>query len=402
LALGASLAIVQRSAEQETNMTWHLHNLTTDSGAPRAIDDPRSHVVDVPGAQPTQHVFYRSGIGVEHPHEALVELWWAGSDRPHWGDLFAQVGGEAALLSLPPFASHVEADGTQHVFYEGGGTHLYELWWKGNEAANAGDLMIASGEPLVGGSGLTSYVFQAEGTQHVFFNAIGTVDGEPVDHHVGELWWRGSEAPHFEDLTKRSRTAPLSSSALASNVFDDGGRAQHVFYLAGRDVFELSWSGGEDPLVRNLTDRSSGEPEPAVNAPASHVFENETQHVFYTADNAHIIEMSWAPGQDPVARDLTRLSRGIGPAPLAASAPTSHVFDQEGTHHVYYVADNGNVIEMWWADGDEPNHENLTLHTGGAPLATRRPTSHVHPTELTQHVFYKSTHAEIIELWWEG
>jgi hypothetical protein len=168
-------------------MTWHPHNLTVDGGAPIAIDDPRSHVVDVPGAQPTQHIFYRALAGSEQPHEALIEPWWAGSNRPRWGNLFAQIAGEAALLSLPPFASHVEPDGTQHVFYEGSGIHIYELWWKGDEAAHAGDLMIASGEPLVGGTGLTSHVFQAEGAQHVFFNAIGQVDGEPVDHHVGEF-----------------------------------------------------------------------------------------------------------------------------------------------------------------------------------------------------------------------
>jgi hypothetical protein len=382
-------------------VSWHSHNLTRDSGAPLAIGSSASHVFDAEG---TQHVFYRAMLGgSDHPREGLIEIWWRGGDVPRWGDLFASLGGDARV-SLPPLASHVvDAEGTQHVFYEGSARHIFELWWQGGDVARAGDLGIQSGQAKLAGGGLTSHVFSAEGTQHVFFRAGGQIDGEPVDGHIGEFWWRGSEAKQVENLTKRAHGAPLAASATASHVVAAQG-TQHVFYRAGQNIIELSWGGGQDWHASDLSDRSSGEAEPAVGTPASHVVDAEgTQHVFYTADNAHIIELWWSNGQDPIARDLTERSSGVGRAPLAASAPTSHVFDAEGSQHVYYVADNGHITELWWRSGEDPHHEDLTYQSGGPPLAiTESPRSHVFRAEGTQHVFYTSRDAEIIELWWQS
>ena len=45
-----------------------------------------------------------------------------------------------------------------------------------------------------------------------------------------------------------------------------------------------------------------------------------THHVFYVADNAHVIELTWQTQDEPVARDLTAHGTSIGPAPVAISA----------------------------------------------------------------------------------
>jgi hypothetical protein len=46
----------------------------------------------------------------------LVELWWKGGETPHWGYLTTP-GNRAPLAAGDP-ASHVfDAEGTQHVFY---------------------------------------------------------------------------------------------------------------------------------------------------------------------------------------------------------------------------------------------------------------------------------------------
>jgi hypothetical protein len=50
------------------------------------------------------------------------------------------------------------------------------------------------------------------------------------------------------------------------------------------------------------------------------------------------------------------------------SAPTSHVV-ADGTQHVFYVADNGDIIELWWSGMEVPQAENLTMQSHGPPAA---------------------------------
>jgi hypothetical protein len=86
------------------------------------------------------------------------------------------------------------------------------------------------------------------------------------------------------------------------------------------------------------------------------------------------------------------------------------VFDAELTQQVYYTGENGHVIELWWPPNDVARHEDLTVQSGGAPLAPTNelgtPASHVFASEGTQHVFYRSDESadepftDIIELWW--
>ena len=88
---------------------------------------------------------------------------------------------------------------------------------------------------------------------------------------------------------------------------------------------------------------------------------------------------------------------------------TSHVFDAEGTQHVFYIAGyEQNIVKLWWKGSGGVQPEDLTDRSGGAPLADDfrgEPISHVVKAERTQHVFYASlleTGAhQVIELWSE-
>lgn len=57
----------------------------------------------------------------------------------------------------------------------------------------------------------------------------------------------------------------------------------------------------------------------------------------------------------------------------------------------------------WWYPGGQPHHEDLTAQSGDTSLASSfKPASHVFDAEGTQHVFYTSTSDEIVELWWRS
>ena len=263
---------------------------------------------------------------------------------------------------------------------------------------NQGDLMPATSDPqLLAALGPpTSHVFKADRTNHVFYRTL--------NNHVAELSWRGNEVPRQRDLTiAQNGVAPLAESNLSSYVFGaEGTSTQHVFYNSGGHIIELSWLGGSGtPQWRDLNATATGRAPPALGRPTNHVFEFEnTQHVFYVADNGHIIELWWRPGEAPHPEDLTERS---GAPPLEVESAfelTSHVFDFENTQHVFYVADNGHIIELWWRPGEAPHPEHLTERSGAPPLEVESALiSHVFKKERTQHLFYVSYGGHINELW---
>jgi hypothetical protein len=141
---------------------------------------------------------------------------------------------------------------------------------------------------------------------------------------------------------------------------------------------------------------------PAASDLASHVFDGEsTQHVFYRSTDNQIIELWWGAASSAQATNLTQRSG----APLAAGNPDSHVFAAEPTQHVFYRAApgkvDGEIIELWWRPGEQPQFVRLSQRCG-APRAADDPTSQVFDFERTQHVFYEAVDATLTELRWFG
>jgi hypothetical protein len=310
----------------------------------------------------------------------------------HW-DQLTSAGDGAPLVTNDTvgLASHVfDAEGTQHVFYRSVDNHIIELWWRGADAAHPGDLMRATGgkAPLAA-SDPASHVFAAEGTQHVFYR---TADG-----HIIELWWRGGEAPHWGSLM--NPTAPLAVGNPASHVFAVEG-SQHVFYRTGDGhIIELWWQGPDAAQPENLNIESGGAPL-AWSDPISHVSDAEgTQHVFYTSVDFDIIEIWWRRGEGKQFANLTKRSGG---APPSAGRPTSHVFAAEGTQHVFYTSVESHVIELRWGNGQFPPWRDL-LGLDSAQVDVSRPTSLVFAADgAAQQVFYSGPDLDIRRLGLQG
>ena len=194
----------------------------------------------------------------------------------HFGDL------GVPAFSFVNWVSHAfEAEQTQHIFYAGFDGEIYEIWWpRGGRSHLAA---ITTGAGAFGP--ITSHVFDQDNTQHVFYQA--------ADGHIIELWWMHGEQPNSGKLTE-GNGAPLAMRffstkgiPLTSHVFSDD-LSQHVFYTSEKGhLIELWWRPSDVvPQVKDLNLRS-GAPLPSLiggptGSVASHVFGN-TQHVFYEA-----------------------------------------------------------------------------------------------------------------------
>jgi hypothetical protein len=64
------------------------------------------------------------------------------------GDRTATSNGAPPVASPARLASHVfEAEGTQYVFYQTAGRYVVELWWRGSERARSRYLTTPSNKP---------------------------------------------------------------------------------------------------------------------------------------------------------------------------------------------------------------------------------------------------------------
>ena len=100
----------------------------------------------------------------------------------HLADLTAATGAPNATAGSNLTSYIFTAQQTQHVFYRGDDGHIRELWWEGAGGWHLADLTAATGAPnATAGSNLTSYIFTDQQTQHVFYRSD--------DGHVYELWW---------------------------------------------------------------------------------------------------------------------------------------------------------------------------------------------------------------------
>ena len=89
-----------------------------------------------------------------------------------------------------------EAQLTQHVFYQGVDNHIHELWWD-SKGWHHNDVTAAAGAPLSLFGPETGYVFFTQATQHVFYQR--QINGA-TDDHIHELWW-DSHGWHDNDVT---------------------------------------------------------------------------------------------------------------------------------------------------------------------------------------------------------
>jgi hypothetical protein len=289
-----------------------------------------------------------------------------------------------------------DAQGTQHVFFTATDLHVHELWWDIN-GWHHNDLTVATGAPISSGL-LAAYVFAAQGTQHVFY-------GGQNDANIHELWWDSSGWHHHDISAATGANGP--TERLSAYLFLGQG-TQHVNYL-GQDnhIHELLWDS--NGWHHNDLTAITGAPLPPSVAgsirygggPTGYGFTAQgTQHVVYRGQDGHVYELWW----DINGWHYNNLTAATG-APLTVQDgtgggdPTGYVFDAQGTQHVLYVGNDKHIHELWW-DSNGWHHNDLTAVTG-APLGGGHLTGYVFAAQPTQHVFYQDTNGLIHELWWD-
>jgi hypothetical protein len=208
-----------------------LRFITQESVAPQTSGKPTSHIADG-----IQHLFYRA---CGH----IIELSWRGTERPSVRDLnllTAPTGGAPDAAGDP--ISHVDPDGTQHVFYVSVFSGIVELSWLGiGGVPQVRLLTLPPGDGSLSAApwiGLTTYVFDADGRRHLFYGAEGNEQG-----HIVELTWTGNEAPAHVDLFDNFAAPIAEAGQLVSLVYSaENPPTQHVFYtVSPGDIIEL-WS----------------------------------------------------------------------------------------------------------------------------------------------------------------
>ncbi|CAH2797383.1 MAG: hypothetical protein CBARDMAM_3715 [uncultured Caballeronia sp.] len=163
----------------------------------------------------------------------------------------------------------------------------------------------------MGGPEISTYVFAAQGMQHVIY-------GSGFEGQIHKLW-SDSGGWHFNNLTT-SANAPAAVGGTASAYPFNEQVTQHVVYIGDGDfdIHELWWDN-HGWHRHNLT-TATGVPSglglgPGEPQPAGYVLACQgTQHVNYRRDDGHIIELWWGSAgwnyHDPTA------STGV-PSPIA-------------------------------------------------------------------------------------
>lgn len=250
---------------------WHSEDLSEIAGAPDAGPTITGYSID---AQQSHHIFY-----VRKPDHHVQELWW---DSTQWRtqDLSAQTLAPAALDGS--VVGYLDAaQGIQHVIYAGADSHLYELWCD-SAGWHMTDLTAVTGAPGPLAATVTGYMFDAQGTQHVFY--VG------VDNKVYEVW-SDPAGWHSSDLTTMTGAPPPSANPMAAYAFEAQG-TQHVVYRAVDGQLHELWWDDKGWHVGDLTGGVSA-PKAGRGRPLAYAFEAQgTQHVLYvTGGDGRVFEL---------------------------------------------------------------------------------------------------------------
>jgi hypothetical protein len=299
---------------------WHHNDLTKITGAPIATNVGNGYVFRC-----TMHV---TSFAVAPGF--VAEFWWDNNGW-HYMDLGQASGTVVPQVTGGPFGYAFPERGTQHVIFIGiGAGPIYEYWWADN-VWHYYNLGMAAGAtpPAASPSG---YVLEAQDSQHATY-----VD---TNSHVSELW-RDSGGWHHKDLTAATG-APLSqvNRNAPGYVFPSQG-TQHVNYLGVDNHIHELWRDGSGWHHNDLT-AVTGAPD-SQSEPAGYMFSG-TQHVNYLGADNHIHELWW----DSAGWHENDLTNAVsGPSSLYAE-PKGYAFEAQGTQHVIYTDDNGHIVELCW------------------------------------------------------
>ena len=268
----------------------------------------------------TQLIFWQGAGG------HLFEAWWQG----HWNgpvDWTAANGWPASMTSAPSVA--IAPDGTQLIFWQGPGGHLYEAWWQGHwngpvdwTAANHWPASVTSAP---------SVAFAPDGTQLIFWQGAGG--------HLDEVWWQN----HWNgpvDWTAANHWPASVTSAPSVALAPDG--TQLIFWQgAGGHLDEVwwqnHWNGPVDWTAANHW------PASVTSAPSAALAPDGTQIIFWKGAGGHLDEVWWnGHWNGPV--DWTAANHW----PASVTSAPSVAFAPDGTQLIFWQGAGGHLDEVWW------------------------------------------------------
>ena len=217
---------------------------------------------------------------------------------------------------------------------------------------------------------------------------------------IHRLQWDVSGGWKYSNLTIESGgNAPNAVGHLTGHIVTEQD-SQHIFYRGEDAHIHQLWSNSlnqwkySDLTLETNSSNASG-------SPLSYYFPNQrSQHVFYRGTDNHVHQLFWTKGEGWRRNDITQKS---GDAPLADSDLTGYVFSYQQSQHVFYRGTDNHVHQLFWTKGEGWRHNDITQKSGEAPPGIGDLASHVliDGGERTQHVFYRAAdNSHIHQLWW--
>jgi len=305
-----------------------------------------------------------------------------------------------------------EFHNTQILAYVGGNNHVYQLSWQNgtwsqfdifNEIQTNHHVMPPFPKPGIGGprggSPLAAFAFEVYHAAYVVY-----ID---LNNRIQELQFAGDWSLIDVFPNQTSDTAPRADSPLAAFSWEKQ-KSTHIIYIShdGHDgqhghVRELYWVWpGTRGWQMNDLSIHTGAMLPKQGSPlAGYTFENQgTEHVIYIAQDNSIRELYYSGGQWS-SNDLSTTPGYVSPA--ANSPLACYVCEYENTQHVVYIGGDGDVHELYWSNGWK--HNDLTQMTGAPqPAANSALAGYAAEYEKTEHVIYIGNDGDIQELYYSG
>jgi Fungal fucose-specific lectin len=257
--------------------------------------------------------------------------------------------------------------------------------------------------PAARGSGIASYYWQSQQSQHIVY--VGT-DGNVWELYLLPNTYTSDGLPLWQSNNLSGRTgylgalAPKANSPLAATMFERE-QTEHVIYVASDNTirelyfYDGSWGG-------NNLSAAAGASPPSANTPLvtyACTYE-DTLHVFYIDEDGHLQELWWQQGSWQMTHNLDEVW-GKKPAPDSDLAGYSSEYEQ--THHIIYTDVNGDLIEVY-RKGDSWGYTLLIgVPNPETPLSTSSPIAgyavEVSGDTGSEQVFYVDSSRRVHQLY---
>ena len=214
------------------------------------------------------------------------------------------------------------------------------------------------------------------------------------DYHVHELWYCFDEQVWYHANLTSDLGAVTSDSVPSVHVTPD---AQHVIYNYSGHVYELYYDFSLGYWQHaNISSQAGGWISNSA-AYGYYTAADDAQHVLHRDGDRKIVEL-WYDFQEGVWHAVNLSNQTA--APQATGAPRGYYTSGNQTQHVVYRDTSGNVIELWYDLQEGVWHMDNISYQANAPAAYVSPMGYYTPYDDCQHVVYWGNDYNVHELWY--